>query len=69
MGFRVLGSGTKEYGSGNAECENYENQTFSQFLFRIPHSEFHIQFHPTPETYLKVVKRLNVERPTSNIEY
>jgi len=28
-----------EVGIRNAECGKYENQTFSQRLFRIPHSK------------------------------
>ena len=31
-----------ECGRWNAECGKIELQTFGEFLFRIPHSEFHI---------------------------
>jgi len=39
---KQLVSGTRECGSGNAECGKYEHPKFGLFLFHIPHSEFHI---------------------------
>jgi hypothetical protein len=36
-------SDTFECGRWNAECGKYENQTSSELLFRIPHSDFPIR--------------------------
>ena len=33
------------------ECGKYENQTFNHFLFRIPHSDFHIHLPLTSAIY------------------
>jgi hypothetical protein len=49
-----IGIGAKECGSWNAECGNYKNQTFSHFLFHIPHSEFPIRLYLKPEAWHQI---------------
>ena len=60
----VTSCGFLEFGSRNAECGNYEKQTFGNFHFRIPHSEFRI---PHSEFRIPLIPHPAFHLPNSNM--